>query len=282
MAYDSARARVVLFGGADLQLAAGPLNDTWEWDGQIWIQVSDIGPSPRTLHAMAYDSARQRLVLFGGLLPGAEDQLKTFGDTWEWNGEYWTQVSDTGPGPSTHHAMTYDASIGRVVLHGHETWEWDGDVWTQTESEIGPGSRSSHAMAYDEVRKRVVLFGGQGQGQAADNRDTWERNGATWGRVADTGPEPFLRPAMAYDGKRVILFGGGLIGSGEMSGATWQWDGKHWAQRGDFGPRPRFSAAMAYDSARHRLVLFGGQGQGQAYGDTWELAEYPASAPSPA
>jgi hypothetical protein len=59
MAYDSARARVVLFGGADLR-------DTWEWDGQIWIQVSNIGPSPRVNHAMAYDAARQRMVLFGG------------------------------------------------------------------------------------------------------------------------------------------------------------------------------------------------------------------------
>jgi hypothetical protein len=288
MAYDSARARVVLFGGASLQPVTGPLNDTWEWDGQIWIQVGDIGPSPRVLHAMAYDAGRQRLVLFGGFAHDGEKNT-TFGDTWEWNGEYWTQVSDTGPTARSDHAMTYDGSTGRVVLYGgtggdnpgaaFETWEWDGEAWTQTENDIGPGDRTRHAMVYDEARKRVVLFGGQsGAADVLGKSDTWERSGGIWARVADTGPEPRHDHAMAYDGKRVILFGG-FTGS-DSNGATWQWDGKHWAQRGDFGPRPRFSLAMAYDSTRDRVVLFGGQAQGQTLGDTWELAEYPASAPS--
>jgi hypothetical protein len=33
MAYDAARMRVVLCGGAD---GSKMLNDTWEWDGQTW------------------------------------------------------------------------------------------------------------------------------------------------------------------------------------------------------------------------------------------------------
>lgn len=291
MAYDSARARVVLFGGASLQPEVARLNDTWEWDGQIWIQVSDIGPSPRVLHAMAYDAGRKRLVLFGGLawLDQEADKQTSLRDTWEWNGEYWTQVSDTGPSARTDHAMTYDGSIGRVVLHGglgggenspFETWEWDGKAWTQTESDIGPGYRSRHAMAYDEARKCVVLFGGLPQGADVPGyRDTWERSGGTWARVADTGPEPRHHHAMAYDSKRVILFGGLLTGT-VLSGATWQWDGKHWAQRSNFGPQPRFALALAYDSARDRVVLFGGQEKGQSLGDTWELAEHPAATPS--
>ena len=40
MAYDGARARVVLFGGNDLQVDTPAFSDTWEWDGQIWIQVN--------------------------------------------------------------------------------------------------------------------------------------------------------------------------------------------------------------------------------------------------
>jgi hypothetical protein len=285
MAYDAARARVVLFGGIDVGLTVS-LGDTWEWDGQIWIQVSDFGPAPRSRHAMAYDAGRHRLVLFGGLT-GFGDNLKTLADTWEWNGEYWMQVADTGPSERHDTAMAYDASIGRVVLYGGsglgstQTWEWDGEAWTQTESEIGPGQRIGHAMAYDEVRKRLVLFGGEPlqQGEATGTNDTWERNGAVWARVADTGPERTHFPAMAFDSKRVILFGG-RAGSGSTaytSGATWQWDGKHWAQRGDFGPGPRFALAMAYDGARDRVVLFGGIEGQQALGDTWELAEYPTS-----
>jgi hypothetical protein len=71
MAYDVARQRVVLFGGADATTA---LADTWEWDGAIWIQRNPAAsPTPRSLSATAYDAARQRVVLFSG------DGL---GDTW--------------------------------------------------------------------------------------------------------------------------------------------------------------------------------------------------------
>jgi hypothetical protein len=68
MAFDSARGRIVLFGGEGYGVGGtSQFNDTWEWDGDIWTQVSDIGPSPRQFHAMAYDTKRQRLVLFGSI-----------------------------------------------------------------------------------------------------------------------------------------------------------------------------------------------------------------------
>jgi hypothetical protein len=34
MAFDVTHGRVVLFGG-------GPLNDTWEWNGDLWTQTAD-------------------------------------------------------------------------------------------------------------------------------------------------------------------------------------------------------------------------------------------------
>src|SRR5262245_52136863 len=64
MAYDSARGVTVLFGGA-LGFSP-PYGDTWEWDGNTWIQRATQGPSPRWYAAMAYDSARGVTVLFGG------------------------------------------------------------------------------------------------------------------------------------------------------------------------------------------------------------------------
>src|SRR5690606_11603877 len=62
MAYDSARGKVVLFGGADSHLRG----DTWEWDGVSWRRVATTGPSARDGHAMAYDATRKKVVLFGG------------------------------------------------------------------------------------------------------------------------------------------------------------------------------------------------------------------------
>lgn len=58
---------------------------TWRWDHTAWTHVGTTGPSPRTVHVMAYDSNRDRVVLFGG---GVERQR--LGDTWEWDGKVWT------------------------------------------------------------------------------------------------------------------------------------------------------------------------------------------------
>ncbi len=45
----------------------------------------------RASHAMAYDSTRQKTLLFGGYY------LSDLGDTWEWDGSAWTQMAATGP-----------------------------------------------------------------------------------------------------------------------------------------------------------------------------------------
>src|SRR5215204_1564953 len=79
----------------------------------LWTQKEDIGPSPRFSHGMAYEDARQRVVLFGG-----EDVGRVLGDTWEWDGSAWTQIADMGPSGRSRFGMTYDVSRQRVVLFG--------------------------------------------------------------------------------------------------------------------------------------------------------------------
>src|SRR5688500_2216562 len=65
VAYDAARRRTVLFGGAGSNGIA--LSDTWEWDGTRWTRSFPAqSPPPRSGCAMAYDSGRGRVVLFGG------------------------------------------------------------------------------------------------------------------------------------------------------------------------------------------------------------------------
>ncbi len=95
MAFDEARGKTVLFGGYDV--TNGLVDDTWEFDGVVWAQVrsATTTPLPRREHGMAYDSARQRIVLFGGA--GGSRQ---FGDTWEWDGKVWTEVISTKPTPA--------------------------------------------------------------------------------------------------------------------------------------------------------------------------------------
>jgi hypothetical protein len=92
----------LLFGGRGREGSAplfGPLFGlTWELNGADWTERQDIGPAPRFGHAMAYDTARGRAVLFGGsgALPTTEASL--FADTWELPAGAETGPGDTGPG----------------------------------------------------------------------------------------------------------------------------------------------------------------------------------------
>lgn len=282
-AFDSARGRLVIFGGTSSTGAY--LRDTWEFDGQAWIDVTPVTPSPsaRIHFGMAYDSRRGRVVLFGGFAAGSAMQ-----DTWEWDGSRWREVTPTGLKPSARssHAMAYDSRRGRVVVFGgfdptnrHETWEWDGQSWFDvTPAGMKPPGRALAGMAYDPVRGRIVLFGGFDGANFGENckQDTWEWDGQSWVEVTPTGAMPSARYAqLAYDGKtrRILLFGGGS-GTGTVYQDTWTWDGLTWTSLSTAGaiPSVRSQQAMAYDGARQRLVLFGGGTGilGSIYWDTWE------------
>ena len=272
MAYDSARQRVVLFGGWTSRYIR---NDTWEWDGRNWTLIKPTNsPSIRYSHAMAYDSARRRTVLFGG--SGRSGHLA---DTWEWDGKNWA-LSKPANSPSGRrwHAMAYDAARKRVVLFSgwgngcacNDTWEWDGKNWTLIMLASSPAPRTGHAMVYDAARQRTVLFGGYGLA------DTWEWDGKNWtqGKPLSSPPARWQH-AMAYDSarRRTVLFGGRGRGGSPELGDTWEWDGKNWTLMNSvLSPAPRASHAMAYDAARQRTVLFGGYDKAYSniLGDTWE------------
>ena len=237
--------RVVLFGG---KLTAQDARDTWEWDGEDWTQVADDGPAARSGHVMAFDSKRNKTVLFGG----GPREAGLLRDTWEWDGEGWTQVQDTGP-----------------------------------------SARRASACAFDNVRNRVVLFGGDSGGVGLG--DTWEWDGAVWTQVAVFGPEPRTGAAMVFEQDHAALFGGlassAAAGEPVVFGNTWEWSGTHWTQRQDIGPGARWGHAMAFDSIRRRVVIFGGLpvfpadregATGRLLGDTWEHSDEEGAGPGPA
>jgi hypothetical protein len=187
LVYDSVRAKTVLFGGYSISTATNQ-SDTWEWDGTTWTQrTPSKSPSGRVAAAGAFDSARGRLVLFGG-----ETGLGTFGDTWEWDGTTWTlRTPAASPSPRSDHSLAFDEARGRIVLFGGtsgETWEYDGTTWLNRTPPAGPSSRADQGLAFDRVRGMTVLFGGFG---TASLGDTWEyhaRGGpCTAGSQCDSG-----------------------------------------------------------------------------------------------
>ncbi len=180
MVYDSQRGKVVLFGG--ITQSHTLFNDTWEWDGSTWQQSAPPGPLPVTRydHAMAYDSKRGKTVLFGG----TTGSLIFYGDTWEWDGASWTQISSAGPCARSGMRMAYDEKREAILLYGGcsvsgsyvstlygDTWDWDGIQWRQIFATQAPSPRWRHMMAYDSWRQKTVLFGGSESGQTKG--DTW-------------------------------------------------------------------------------------------------------------
>ena len=221
----------------------------------------------RAYHALAYDVARQRTVLFGGRVKNG-----AFAETWEWDGATWSQRTPLGnPGARSGHAVAYDAGRRRVVLFGGstetnsllaDTWEWDGNTWSQRTPLNVPSARTGHAMAYDVARQRIVLFGGSDASRCL--ADTMEWDGANW-TLATPAISPRSRAfhALAYDlaRQRVVLFGGsdaGTTGPTYLQD-TWEWDGIAWTGGNTAsGPSGRAYHSMAYDVKLQRTVLFGG------------------------
>ena len=273
MAYDAARGRVVLFGGYDFR-ARRVLADTWEWDGTTWAEVTPAtSPLGRFGQAMAYDSTRGRVVMFGGA--GDSGDL---GDTWEWDGTTWVpRTPVTSPPPREYGALAYDGARGRAVLFGGfggssylaDTWEWDGDAWVERASASHPTGREWQVLAFDEDRRRTVLFGGYDG--AARLGDTWEWDGNTWrDSTPATSPSPRVVGAMVFDRarSRAVLFGG--FGESSPLADTWAWDGTGWVEKTPATSPPlRSDHAAAYDEARRQTVLFGGYAGGTFFADTW-------------
>jgi len=85
MVFDSVQGQVVMFGGEGLSITntAILLNDTWVWDGANWTQKLPVtSPPARTRESMAYDTALNQTVMFGGrTITSGYD-----GDTWAWFG----------------------------------------------------------------------------------------------------------------------------------------------------------------------------------------------------
>ena len=245
--------------------------------GKLWKIADVVGPGGRFGHAMAYDSVRGRVVLFGG--EGSQGGL--LADTWEWDGKVWSRISAEGPVPRAHAAMAFDARLSRVVMHGgrgvantvialDDTWLWDGVKW-QLVGAKSVGGRYNHAMAYDSLRQVTVLHGGA-NANGADLDDTWEFDGKAWNKVSSsTGPGPRQGHAMVYGASQgqLLLFGGQY--KTQVFGDTWQWDGKLWRLIAKDGPAPRAFHAMAYNDGCDSVILFGGGVNGIfGFDDTWE------------
>jgi hypothetical protein len=261
MVDDEAESVVLMFG-----IAPGGAPVTETWDGQRWTyRQSAASPPASEGVALAYDSARKVVVLFGGTVDGSPSA-----QTWTWQGGSWTQQHpSTSPPPRAEAGAAFDPVSRMVLLFGgccsgeqyapsllSDTWAWDGTNWSQLHPSASPPARQGASLVDDPGRHRLLLFGGSLQGKTTQSAEAWAWDGKQW-----TGLQPARSPAPDasavsaaphHASQRVLAF----LGYGGAA-QTWLWDGATWTLVPvDFGPPARTRWVAAEDLARGRVVLF--------------------------
>jgi hypothetical protein len=292
--YDSARDRVVVFGGAD---ESASMNDVWTLalpGSPSWSEILPTGTPPpaRYGHTAIYDTPRDGLVVFGG-----NDEAEPLGSQ-AWRLAFapsasWALLSPSGMPPAGRydHAAAYDSAGDRMLVFGGFTELPVNDLaslslsgstsWSAIAPLGGPPSpRTGHAVVLDPVRDRMLLIGGAG---VQIQQDTWAMSftGATWTQLAPSGPPLPARygHVAVYDAlrDRVLVFGG--LGNSGYLNDTWALSlsgpgSPAWSELSTAGgpPSARYASAGVYDPAGDRLVIFGGLDDGGKQGEIWSLS----------
>lgn len=307
LVFDPVDNYLVYFGGCAANVCPAPAQ-TWKYAGGAWSNITSSSGQPpaRSSAAFAYDSKDGYAVLFGGWGTGG----RLLGDTWEFSGGVWTNVTGTGTSPSPRGGagLVYDRANNYLVLFGGcafrscpraDTWQFVGGLWKDITgmSSKTPPARVGAAFAWDDHDGYALLFGGDGGGGSV-LADSWQFVGGSWSSVALNGtsaPPGRTNATIAfYNLAGAVYLGGGAGGAGLLSD-TWKYATNRWVDVSAMvGPNvPARSGAASLGSniawttfaSKHVgfLVVFGGGLAGcttcarPVFNDTW-VFEPPLSA----
>lgn len=245
--YDSARKRVLLFGGTR-GCYPTTLCDYWTWDSVRWVRETATRPLPKLwISALAYEAKRGEVLAIGRTDVDRSDVL----ETWVFRDTGWSKAEGQLPVLDSF-TLSSDPERGTVVLFGgfhrlsgtdlrdvkfsDETYEWQGATWVLKHPATRPPTRSYAQSAYDPVRASIVMHGGfrlaeNGTGCSVFLRDTWTWDGTTWRQVpSEDRPEARSYALMDFDpvSRQMLLFGGREPGGGRNVTTSWTLDGQNW------------------------------------------------------
>ena len=259
-------------------LSASLVAQESEW--QQWSPANR--PSARERAAMAFDAQRGTVLMVGGITSSGS----LVGETWEWDGETWTQLQvPSGSNPPNHYGAAiaeYPTRNSIVLFIGRgiagslrsRTHAWDGQGWALQAPSSAPSPRWMARMAHDPVSDRVILFGGLGSTSSPNPTfgDTWAWDGTDWTQLTPiSSPPARFAHSMCLDPTtgQILLFGG--QSSTGFFNDTWTWTGSTWQQLSPLSTSPsiRDGASMVADTTQNRVLLFGGGMGSLQYDDTW-------------
>ncbi len=270
MVYDSRNEALLIHGGTIRDMPdETDTRNTWRFNRSQWMEETDSReiPLPRDGHRLAYDTIRNRMVLFGG-----NPLLHLQPETWERTKGNWRQITGINKNPEyfVDFTMAYDPIREMTVLFGgafnpehsgsRETWIYDGIQWTEQGQPYPYDSLFYSAMVFEPSTGRIIRFGGTHSSDVTNFMLAWD---GSWQTLNIEGAIPGERSghAMAYDESldRIVLFGG-LRRYEFPANDTWEWDGAVWEKKTPVDPpAARFFHAMAYHPGLGQTVMFGGR-----------------------
>lgn len=129
---DPAGDKMYLYGGCASGFGPCPLADLWELDlaSNRWTLLSNIdggnAPRGREHYGITFDTARKRVVLFGGTGSGS------FGDTWDFDpsNKQWIKMDITGPSARYRHQGEYAEALKTSFFFGGNTDKgYSNELW---------------------------------------------------------------------------------------------------------------------------------------------------------
>ena len=308
--YDSTNDRMIMFGGQDS--SGNNLNDVWVLENATrvggrpqWVNLIPNGaagsPPARSGHSTVYDSADNRLIIFGGCSASCAPVLN---DVWvltNANGlggtPVWTQLQlSGGPAARTNSAAAYDPVDNWLIVFGGQDGSANpcstfSDIWFLYNANGLGGSASwisatiavpppagQNGVAATFASGALTLFGGLGMvnGTCTATNNITELWGPSFFIVSQPVPEgatpsPRAFASIAFDSisGQMLMFGG-TDASGNHLNDVWSFFGA-WSQITPKNPPPpaRIGQTAVLDSANQRMTIFGGNSAGGVLDDTW-------------
>jgi len=294
--YDTARDRVVIFGG--IGQSNRDDNDVWALSlagAPTWTALTPTGepPGQRSFGSAIYDPVRDRMVIFAGLATHTYCD-----DVWGLSlggVPGWTPLIPTAlPTPGTEHSAIYDPVRDRMLVDDVRSYESPVDVWSLSlagtpvwtaQWPVGqvPSGRPGCAVIYDPVRDRMLVYGGFNRTSRVWFNEVWALSlGGTpiWTTLTSMGTPPkWPRRCAIYDPPRdrMLVFGD----STAYHPAVWALSlagTPTWTLLAPAGAPPASAegCTAVYDPAGDRVLVFGGYSvydfPKSYHGEVWALS----------
>jgi len=254
--YDAANNRLIVYIPGNPAINASWFNQVWVLTNAnglggtpVWIKLNPIG-SPPTINLFAsvvYDSATNRLIIYGGgggfTSPVLSDVFVLSNANGLGGTPVWSQSSVTNPQPRIQHTAVYNSQSNRLIAFGGDfaffgTDQNDTRILSNASGTLSPstwstfsipgslpGIRTGHSAVYDDVNDRMIVFAGTNLISTccpyvlSDYDDVWVLSNASgmggspaWAQLTPMGGPPLKRSihSAVYDpvNNRMVIFGG--------------------------------------------------------------------------